>query len=71
MASEKLTEEQIKRLNELNKICMECLENARKNYFIKDYKACRICPVGFEVHKLDCDNIDGYNSARYGAYFTA
>lgn len=71
MTSERLTENQIERLNELNKICMDCLENARKNYLTKDFRACMTCPVGFSVHRLDNDDIDGYNSARYEAYFTA
>lgn len=71
MATGKLTDEQVERLNELNQECMHCMENARKNYLTKDLKVCMTCPIGHEVHQIFKDDIDGHNSARYEPYFTA
>ncbi|MCI8352856.1 MAG: hypothetical protein HFJ58_04595 [Clostridia bacterium] len=71
MAQGRLTDEQVARLNELNKQCEICMENARKHFLTKDLKACMTCPIGHEVHQLDRDDIDGHNSARYEPYFTA
>lgn len=71
MAKRVMTEEEIKRLEQLNKICMECMQLAQENFISVDMKKCLICEIGAEVHQLDPDDVDGHNSGRYERFFTA
>ncbi len=71
MAKRVMTEEEEKRLRELNKACQECMRLAQENCVNMDFKKCMICEIGNEVHKLDPDSVDGHNSGRYERYFTA
>lgn len=66
-----LTEREIKRLEELNQKCIDCIQNSNADYQGIDRDRCNICPTGIEIHKFDQDNVDGYNSGRYEKYFTA
>ena len=70
MAKE-MTKEQEERLKQLNKKCIECVQMAQNNFIDMDRKRCLTCEIGFEVHQLDPDNVDGHNSGRYERYFTA
>ncbi len=71
MARQKMTDEEVKQLETLNKICRDCIDNAKKNYQHIDGKGCMICPTGMQTHQLDPDDVDGHNSGRYERYFTA
>lgn len=61
-------EQKIKRLEELNKKCMECREKSRKEGFEPpNPKSClSFCPTGREIHKLEDPKWDeqDWNSAK-------
>lgn len=58
-----MTTEQIqKREKELNQKCMEC----RRKYGTPSYDHCEYhCQVGNEMHKLDFERQNGFNSHKY------
>ena len=61
------------RLQELNKICLQCLETRFRNFESAPDTVleCPSCPTGKEIHLLDSpdwDSVD-WNSARYEKYY--
>ena len=54
-------------LEKLNEQCMRCQEEAQKNFQTLNTSACRFCPIGQKVHKLEVKSSSQWNEVDWNS----